>query len=58
MTTQYINRVLDLSEILEDGSQFLFGPRQTGKSSYIKKELKEKAVLYWNLQRIRISISS
>ena len=49
MTTQYIKRVLDLSEILEDGSQFLFGPRQTGKSSYIKKELKEKSVLYWNL---------
>ena len=49
MTTQYIDRILDLSEILEDGSQFLFGPRQTGKSSYIKEELKADAVLYWNL---------
>lgn len=54
MITQYIDRILDLSELLEDGSQFLFGPRQTGKSSYIKNELKDQAVLYWNLLDITL----
>lgn len=49
MAKQYITRLLDLTDILEDGSQFLFGPRQTGKSSYINNELKRDAVLYWNL---------
>lgn len=49
MAKQYIPRLLDLTDILEDGSQFLFGPRQTGKSSYINNELKRDAVLYWNL---------
>lgn len=54
MITQYIDRILDLSELLEYGSQFLFGPRQTGKSSYIKNELKDQAVLYWNLLDITL----
>ena len=49
MAKEYIHRMLDLKDILEDGSQFLFGPRQTGKSSYIRNELKEDSVLYWNL---------
>ena len=54
MITQYIDRILDLSELLEYGSQFLFGPRQTGKSSYIKNEIKDQAVLYWNLLDITL----
>lgn len=41
----YINRVSNISEKLERKSQFLFGPRQTGKSSYIAYELTEKIAL-------------
>lgn len=36
---RYIKRVLDISHALERKSQFLFGPRQTGKTSWIKEEL-------------------
>ena len=49
MPKEYIHRIMDLKDVLEDGSQFLFGPRQTGKSSYIRNELRQEAVLYWNL---------
>lgn len=45
MAKEYIHRILDLKDVLEDGSQFLFGPRQTGKSSYIRNELRQEAVL-------------
>ena len=37
---RYIKRVLDISRDLERKSQFLFGPRQTGKTSWIREELK------------------
>ena len=36
---RYIKRVLDINHDLERKSQFLFGPRQTGKTSWIKEEL-------------------
>ena len=36
---RYIKRVLDINHELERKSQFLFGPRQTGKTSWIKEEL-------------------
>ena len=36
---RYIKRVLDISHDLERKSQFLFGPRQTGKTSWIREEL-------------------
>jgi predicted AAA+ superfamily ATPase len=36
----YIERVLDLSSLLKQKSHFLFGPRQTGKTSLIRHSLK------------------
>ena len=35
----YINRTLDLPSLLSQKSVLLFGPRQTGKSSYIRNQL-------------------
>ena len=35
----YIRRILDINHDLERKSQFLFGPRQTGKTSWIMEEL-------------------
>ena len=37
----YIERVAEIDKRLEGKSLFLFGPRQTGKSSYIEKQLAE-----------------
>jgi len=37
----YIERVLDLPSLLQKKSHFLFGPRQTGKTSLIRHSLKE-----------------
>jgi len=37
----YINRILDLDTILKSKSCFLFGPRQTGKSSLIRETLQQ-----------------
>ena len=39
MAHQYIPRLLDLRTRLETKSHFLFGPRQTGKSTLIREEL-------------------
>lgn len=36
----YIERVLDLTSLLQKKSHFLFGPRQTGKTSLIRHSLK------------------
>lgn len=36
----YIERVLDLPSLLQKKSHFLFGPRQTGKTSLIRRSLK------------------
>ena len=58
---RYYRRNLDLHDILKTKSMFLFGPRQTGKSSFIKNQiLAEKPALYWNLLegRLRIKIHS
>jgi predicted AAA+ superfamily ATPase len=41
------NRILSLNSILERKSVFLFGPRQTGKSTYLRKTFPE--ALYLNL---------
>ena len=38
-TPLYVPRTLDLSSLLEQKSYFLFGPRQTGKSSLIRHTL-------------------
>lgn len=47
----YVQRVLDISTPLQRKSQFLFGPRMTGKSTIIREELGEKPALYWNFLR-------
>lgn len=41
------DRVINLKEVLERKSAFLFGPRQTGKSTWLKKTYKDS--LYINL---------
>ncbi len=45
----YYPRVLDLSDLVCDRSCFLFGPRQSGKSSFLQRQLHEKPVLYVDL---------
>ena len=42
--TRFIERQLDLSALLARKSCFLFGPRQTGKSSLVRHSLKESRV--------------
>ena len=44
----YIERVAEIDKRLEGKSLFLFGPRQTGKSSYIEKQLAEPR-MSWTL---------
>ena len=50
----YIPRTLQLKEKLERKSQFLLGPRMTGKTSYIQHELRDMARLTWNLLEGRL----
>jgi predicted AAA+ superfamily ATPase len=45
----YLDRVLDISGLLAERSLFLFGPRQTGKSSFIREELRGLPALSYNL---------
>jgi len=44
MSFPWIDRVLDLAELLKKKSYFLLGPRQTGKTSLIKKTLSHARV--------------
>ncbi len=54
----YIQRSLDLQGILSSRSLFLFGPRKTGKSSYIKNQLSGMDIaLTWNLLDGKASIA-
>ena len=48
MKSNYIPRIIDISADLERKSQFLFGPRQTGKTTWIMNELKD-VVFRFNL---------
>jgi len=45
----YIRRALELKPLLAERSLFLFGPRQSGKSSYVREELGGIPALSWNL---------
>lgn len=45
----YFKRNLDLNKILTKKSLFLFGPRQTGKTSYIKNQLNRPVLMNINL---------
>ena len=47
--SQYIRRLIPVKHYLKRKSLFLLGPRQTGKSSYIREELQEDIALFWNL---------
>ena len=48
MQYKYIKRIANINDKLSRKSLFLFGPRQTGKSSYIKNQLEEPK-LSWSL---------
>ena len=50
----YIKRITNISSKLDRKSQFLFGPRSTGKTSYITNELSERIVLRWDLLNTRL----
>ena len=57
----FVKRELDIFPLLETKSSFLFGPRQTGKSSYIKNQLlQENIALYWTLLdgRLRLRVQA
>ncbi len=45
----YKKRVLDIRDLLAERSLFLLGPRQTGKSSYVREELQNVPKLSYNL---------
>ncbi len=49
MQREYRHRVLDISSALRQRSVFLFGPRQTGKSSYVREQLEPQPILSYNL---------
>ena len=56
---QFLERNLNVMSVLKTKSLFLFGPRQTGKSSFIKNQiLKEDVSLFWTLLdgRLRMRI--
>jgi len=49
MLRDYRHRVLDIAPALKQRSIFLFGPRQTGKSTYVREQLKPEPMLSYNL---------
>ncbi len=48
-SSSYIHRSVQVKEKLAQKSQFLLGPRMTGKTSYIQHELSSMVSLTWNL---------
>jgi predicted AAA+ superfamily ATPase len=49
MAKSYLPRTLDIRSLLRERSLFLFGPRQTGKSSYVREELGSLPALSYSL---------
>ena len=45
----YISRIIDINKLIAQRSLFLFGPRQTGKSSFIKNQINEEPLKIYNL---------
>lgn len=56
----YITRTVNVPEKLKHKSQFLLGPRMTGKTSYIHHELQDMVSMSWNLLdgRLRMRVLS
>lgn len=56
----YITRTVNVLEKLKHKSQFLLGPRMTGKTSYIHHELQDMVSMSWNLLdgRLRMRVLS
>ena len=50
---EYIQRKLDVSERLRQKSVLLLGPRQTGKTSYVKNQMATPAKAKWDLLNTR-----
>jgi len=46
---EYVKRVIDIKTILRERSLFFFGPRQTGKTTFIRRELEIPSDRYYNL---------
>ena len=46
---KYVSRALDLLPTLRRNTVFLFGPRQTGKSTYVREQLGGEVALTFNL---------
>ena len=46
---RYVKRTIEIEKILEKRSLFLFGPRQTGKTSFIRNELSIPPDRFFNL---------
>ena len=55
-----VTRILDLLPHIRRKSLFLMGPRQTGKSTYIKNQLADEIALSWNLLdgRLRMRVQA
>ena len=51
---RYIKRIIDIQSKLKNKSLFLFGPRQTGKSSLIANQIQDDVKLSWSLLNARI----
>ena len=50
---KYIQRIIDIHSRLKSKSLFLFGPRQTGKSSLIANQIQDDVKLSWSLLNAR-----
>ncbi len=46
---QYIRRIIPIGEMLKTRTVLLFGPRQTGKSSFVRHQLKDQITKSYNL---------
>ena len=54
---QYIPRIIDLPSRISEKSHFLFGPRQTGKSTLIRNALHDAVVFDLNLSSDLLNLS-
>ena len=45
----YIHRIINIEEKLRNKSLFLFGPRQTGKSSIINHQINDDVKFYYQI---------